>query len=80
MSDLLFFLMSALVVNFVALGPESFVAAFFGADEGSGIFMDPAMNLEILFLTESLAAGGEPTLEWLSPVVKMRVCIEAALE
>ena len=72
--------MSALVVNHVALGPKCSVAAFFGADEGSGIFMDPAMNLEVLFLTESLAAGGELTLKGLSSVVKMRVCGEADLK
>jgi len=61
--------MSALVVNHVALGPERPVAASFVAGKGSGILMDPDMNLEVLFLTESFAASGKWAQKGLSPVM-----------
>jgi len=54
--------MPPLVIHHVAFSVKRPVAAGFVADEGSGILMDPAMNFEVLFLTEALAAGGKLAL------------------
>lgn len=65
------------MIKHVASGPERFVAAFFVADEGSGILMNPAMDLEVLLLTETLATGGKLAQKGLSPVMQMRVRTQA---
>ena len=65
------------MIKHVASGPERFVAAFFVADEGSGILMNSGMDLQVLFLTETLAAGGKLALKGLSPVMQVRVRTQA---
>ena len=41
--------------------------------------MNPAMNLQVLFLTKALATGGKLALEGLSPVMKVLVRTKADL-
>ena len=65
------------MIKHVAFGRERLVAALFVADEGSDIIMNPAMDLQVLFLAETLAAGRKLALEGLSPVMKVQVCSEA---
>ena len=57
------------MIKHVAFGPERPVAVFFVAGEGPGIFMNPAVNLQVLLFAKALAAGRKLALKGLSPVV-----------
>lgn len=69
--------MSTLVIKHVAFRPKRLVAVSFAADEGSGLRMDAAVNLQVLLLTECLETCGKWALKGLSPVMKVLVRAEA---
>ena len=68
--------MSAHVVKHISFRPKAFPAAV-GASKGSSILMNPAMNVQILLLTESLSTAWKGTFVRLCPIMEVRVGIES---
>ena len=70
---------AALVVKHVPLGAEGLTAVMLRASKRTLVSVDAHVNIEVLLLAESFAAGGIGALKRLSAQVQVQVGIQSGL-